>query len=83
MAGLGGGWELDLAHGGCPSSSSSSSTSQPRLSVKTYSSDVFTTCVLFLFYIGEENVFFLTQDHSGKLSEKCTYSYEQVEMQMK
>lgn len=57
MAGLGGGWELGLAHRGCPSSSSSSS-SQPRLSVKTYSSDVFTTCVLFLFYIGEENVFF-------------------------
>ena len=39
-------------------SSPFSSASQPRLSVKTYSSDVFTTCVLFLFYIGENFFFF-------------------------
>lgn len=31
-----------------------------QASVKTYSSGVFTTCILFLFYIGEENVFFDT-----------------------
>lgn len=47
-----------LLHSRCNVSSSSSASSQPlRVSMKKCSSNIFTTCVIVLFYIEKENFF--------------------------
>lgn len=57
---------LGTADGG-PSPSSASASSQPRLSMKKYSSRIFTMCVIFLFYIGKENFFDTHKTIQGNL----------------